>query len=1116
MPTRKSFFKSPLFWGLHCLVFLAGVYFSIHYYPEAFPVIDLNIKMDRTQALESAKSLALANRWAPENFQQAASFDSDQSTQTFIELEAGGKKRFSQVIQEKLYSPYTWTVRHFKEGSIDETLISFTPEGQAYGFRLSLPETLPGAALRPEEALKIAERAAEADWKIRLSDFQLVAKSSDTKSSKRIDHLFTYELKNQSLGVGKFRLELSVAGDRLSGVQHSVKVPDAFTRKYGEMRSANNTIASMASAAMLVLYLIGGCSFGIFYLARKRWLLWKPSLIAAAIIALFQGLEKLNQLPLAWMQYDTAIPKTAFILKSLLTAKLVFLSDFLILAVSFMAAEGLGRLAFPKHPQLWRIWNPRNSSTYEIVGRTVGGYLAVGAFFSYVIAVYIVGSKLLGWWSPSDVLFQPDALASYLPWFTSISQSLHAGFWEESLFRAVPLSCAALIGSRYGRKNLWMVMGFVIQALIFASAHANYPAQPSYARVVELILPSIFFGLIYINFGLLPGIILHFTFDVISFAIPLFVSSSPRIWIDQSMVALLTLVPLAIVIYSRWLTGRWTHLERTALNEGWIPVQSSAKTKAERSVKKLPALSENFHRGIQFLGLISIIFSLTSFLPKSDTWELNVTRDQAIQIAKTYWKDQLNADWEPQARLVSLESIQDQMVWKTTGPTAYHNLIGTYLSPPAWSVRFVRFNVSAAERAESYLVVIAKDQKILGSSHIIPEERELKSLTEEQARTVALNRIENKYQLKPPRIQEISSSAHKQPHRVDWAFSFRDTEIPLKEGETRISAYVTGDQATSSSRYVFTPENWVRQERGQKTPVHILNVACTVVLIVLSILTLIYCVIQWTQKKFDTQFFKRAYFFFFALGLILMVNSLPSSFATFSTVEPKFNQLLNLYLFDLIKTAITAFLPAVLFGTLLHRTKQLSSRSFNWKVAGTGLSLGIIFHTLLDSIRATLPKESPEIPGFQALTGYSPPLFGFQVFEQFCFFSLTLLFLREILGVATDQWTRKIGWGFAFILFLSLAFTGSQSESFREVLTLGGAGALLLSLSIYFPLRDDPRIILWATAAYVALSQYRQILIHPYPEVTAVALASILLVGLGAFFGIIPPYGGNQRSSDRR
>ena len=50
-----------------------------------------------------------------------------------------------------------------------------------------------------------------------------------------------------------------------------------------------------------------------------------------------------------------------------------------------------------------------------------------------------------------------------------------------------------------------LTIAFVVQAVIFGAGHAPYPTQPSFARPVELIIPSIGFGLLYVYFGLLPG-----------------------------------------------------------------------------------------------------------------------------------------------------------------------------------------------------------------------------------------------------------------------------------------------------------------------------------------------------------------------------------------------------------------------------------------------------------------------------------------------------------------------------------------------------------------------------------------------------------------------------------
>ena len=117
---------------------------------------------------------------------------------------------------------------------------------------------------------------------------------------------------------------------------------------------------------------------------------------------------------------------------------------------------------------------PGPGSSTAILGRTAGGYLLVAIFFAYDVLLYLVTTKTLGWWSPSEALLHPDVLATYAPWLSAIGNSFQAGFWEESLFRAVPIAGAALIGDRFGNRQLFIVLAFIVQAIIFGAGHAPY------------------------------------------------------------------------------------------------------------------------------------------------------------------------------------------------------------------------------------------------------------------------------------------------------------------------------------------------------------------------------------------------------------------------------------------------------------------------------------------------------------------------------------------------------------------------------------------------------------------------------------------------------------------
>ena len=448
-------FRKPTFWAVFAALAAASLWFGIANFSRAFPIVALDITMDRASALASARDLEAKHHFGPAGYQQAASFRGDQPVQNFVELAAGGTTAFQEMFASGRYQPFQWYVRHFREGEARETRLYFTPRGEPYGFSIKLPEKEPGAALEADQAQAIAERGA-GEWKIDLARFALVEKSRDVRPGGRVDHTFVYERPDVRIGDGRYRLRLVVGGERLTTVEHFVKVPQAFERRFEEMRSANNAIGIVAVIGLVLVYLIGGCGVGLFFLGRQRWIIWRMPVVWGVFVAFLQLLAAINQWPLAWLDYDTAVSSAGFVAQQVGMQLLAFAGNAFLFSVSFMAAESLTRRAFPGHLQLWKLWSPSVAPSRTVLGQTLAGYLLVAAFFGYEVLFYFATSRGLGWWTPSDTLVQPDVLASYQPWFSAIAISTQAGFWEEAMFRAVPLAGAALLGRRYGRRAWWI------------------------------------------------------------------------------------------------------------------------------------------------------------------------------------------------------------------------------------------------------------------------------------------------------------------------------------------------------------------------------------------------------------------------------------------------------------------------------------------------------------------------------------------------------------------------------------------------------------------------------------------------------------------------------------
>src|SRR5580704_4301259 len=192
--------RKPAFWIFLTVLCLASAAFSRRYFTRAFPLLSVDIRMDRQGALAEARRLAADQQLGPPEFTSAASFSVDDAVQTFVELEGGGKPAFSALVADRQFTPYRWRVRHFKEREPREAAFSFAPDGTPDGFDEKLKEDAPGAALREEAARRIAESTARRVWHVELEPFQAVEHSQEQRIGGRVDHTFVYERPDRRLG----------------------------------------------------------------------------------------------------------------------------------------------------------------------------------------------------------------------------------------------------------------------------------------------------------------------------------------------------------------------------------------------------------------------------------------------------------------------------------------------------------------------------------------------------------------------------------------------------------------------------------------------------------------------------------------------------------------------------------------------------------------------------------------------------------------------------------------------------------------------------------------------------------------------------------------------------
>lgn len=935
-------YRRPAFWVAAVLLFLGCALYAVRDFPRAFPVLTVDLKMDRAAALRQARDVAARTLCGPQGYRETAVFNGDDDVQNYVELEGGGKEAFRRLIAGNLYAPFQWIVRHYRPGEKNEATFYFTPEGNPYGFEETLAESAPGAALPVPAARALAESAAAGPWGVPLSLYKFLGASKEVRPSGRVDHTFVYE-RAERAGEARFRLTLTVSGGRLTALVHSVKVPQAFARRYQQMRSANATIATADQIAVVLLYGLGGCLGGLFYLLRRRAALVRGPLLAGLGVAFLVFLASLNELPLQWIGYDTALSPRLFLFKDVLAPLLrQFLIDSILFSLSFMAAEGLTRRAFPQHLQIGGLWSRDAAGSPEVLGRTVGGYLVVALNTAFVVAFYLFTARRFGWWSPSEMLIDPNLPSTYVPWFGPVAKAFQAGSWEESMFRAIPLAGAALIGSRFGCRRLAIALAFVVQVVLFGAGHASYAVQPAYGRIVELVVPATLFGLLYLRFGLLPAVLCHFGYDAVMMSLSLLVSRLPGIWIDRAWLFLLVFLPLWVVLWARF-RRPLASAAASAWNGAWQP--PAARKDAASAAVAAPAASRRavLAWGVAGLAGVALWIGFGDF--QNPVPRLVLSRAKAEEIARTALFQrglQLDATWTVLSGVTSAPGRDDAFAWRHGSRADYRRLLERFLEPPAWQVRFVHFHGDVAQRAEEYSVTVVRHGAVREISHRLPEARPGAKLAEPAARTLAAAALRRDWNVPADALREISIDPKEEPARTDWELVWADPDparYPLKEGEGRYAVLLAGGEVGDVRAYLHVPEAWERAEADRVAPFDVIRQLARSVTFAAMFAAWAVALVAWARGRFAWRAALGLAAVVFGLRAVLLVNNWPDTVAGFSTAQPFLNQALTSVGIELFHAFFASLSIGALAGFLAgRRDARPAARGELWGAAAAGFA----------------------------------------------------------------------------------------------------------------------------------------------------------------------------------
>ena len=1000
--TRKAF------WAALLSLALASAIVALRLFPQAMPLLQIDLSMSRDQALAAAENLQVQRFAELHSTRAVARFGHDSDLQTYIELEGGGASAYSALLGQRFIAPYFWTVRRFTESQEDELSVRFTPEGHAYGFMRKVPERALGAALPEAAARTLAEAGARSQFGgVLWTAYAPLSASQVTRPGGRIDHSFVYEHQTERRGQARFRLRLVVAGDTVVEVTPYAYVPEAFAQRFTQLREGNETIANVAGIIMGTLFGMCGLLGGWIWLARRGGLAWRAALFASAVVGVLLAAATLSDLPLRWFYYTTTDSVSSFLIGIGGAALSAGVIATLFLGLLFAVANGLSQRAFASHPQVFSFWRVASAASPQALGRTLGGYAWTGIELLLVVGFYLVARTQWGWWLPAESLSDPNILTAWRPALQPIARALQAGTMEEALFRAVPLAAAALIGQWLGWRRSFIAVALVLQALVFAGAHANYPGLPSYSRVVELFLPALVWGLIFLRYGLVPCMLMHFTFDLTLMSLPLFVASDPRLWLDRALVLLAGLLPLLMLARARFKQGHFAELP-AALRHGvptvepapvsapvLVPTeaQAVAETLAEAgagSAALAPAVQPTvatpsgqpwcLRRGPLLIGAVlgALLLWLWQAAPvptQAFTLDYNaaIARAEAVLAERGV---QLDAHWKRLAVVLPVadaEPLATRFVWREAGPQMLSKLLdGGQLSPQQWRVMFRHPAGPVEERSENWEVALSGQGAALAVFHHIPEGRAGAKLTREQAQALVLAYMDGQKALANRPWELASAQEIERPARRDWGFRWDDkTAFNVKGASARVSINVRGDEI-DAWQHIFVPDAWLRTQRealSTRTPyiagALISGIAVLLLVLGTALRQVVQGTLRWRQGL--------------TWALLFLLASLAQYLVTFDSQAMNFNvaQDWNTQLaLGAATNAAGYLLGAALLGLLtmpLYRQQRADTASVISDLA-RGLALLLVIEGVAISLRHFLPDNDPVLPGVGSWSTLQPLL----------------------------------------------------------------------------------------------------------------------------------------------
>lgn len=820
--------KRALF--LWVLAGIAGLFFAHHYFFQAFPEASVDFKVTRPQALERAKTFLGGLGENVEGYKSAIEFGVDEQQKVYLERELGLQK--ANELAASQVSLWYWSVRFYKPLQEEEFSVRVSPAGQIVGYSHVVPEAKAGASLERSAAQAIATNFFAQQLGKNTSEWTFLTEEANSqKKPNRVDWDFTWEKPSLKVKEAPYREKIHVAGDKATGAEEGLHVPEEWQRSYERMRSGNNTLALVFTVPYILLLAVA-VWFAIA-LTKAGQTTWALAIKLGAIAAALLFLQGLNDWPLWGSSYDTKDAYAGFVLLQILRALGIAIVTALTISLVLPAAEPLYRQSQPNNLRLSKLLTWRGIRSKEFFSSAMVGISLAAAHIGFVVVFYTLATKF-GAWAPQEVSYS-DAVNTGFPWISGVAIGLLASMNEEFTFRlfAIPFF------TRF-TKSRWIAI--IVPAFLWGFLHSNYPQEPAYIRGVEVGLIGIVAGLVMLRWGILATLIWHYTVDASLVGLFLVRSDNLYFKISGVVVGLAAAAPLLFSLASYLKKGQFEAVED--LQNSAEPVAEAIAVE-ESAAAMQPKTSRYEPLQGAAIGVLAVCVVLGGFAALKlkqerlgDYLKLTVNAQQAASLSDAALRGRgvdAGAFHHTTLFLDNSDPTASEFLREKMGVAGVNKLYASQIPIGLWGTRYFKDS-----DPEEFFVVLKSDGSLHSIHHTIAENATGASLSKEDAVALGEKYLKMEKKLDLAGWSLVDSDSKKRPHRIDHTLTWQQG-APLDSGSdaanhayARIELKVVGDEVGTYRTYVKIPEEWQRKREEQGLSRTLYLVGTIVVLVALG------------------------------------------------------------------------------------------------------------------------------------------------------------------------------------------------------------------------------------------------------------------------------------------